>query len=358
MNDIIIVGGGIAGISAAAHLAPLGQVTLLEAEPQLGYHASGRSAAIFLAEYGNDIVRALNHASLPLLQSQPGALTQRDMLLVGLAGQEDRFQVNATGFGLTQIPVTAARDMVPVLNMETVTQTATRPDVYDLDTDLVFQNFRKTSLGHGACIETRARVDRISRDGPHWFVHSGDRTWRGDVLVNAAGAWADQIAGLAGVVPLGIQPYRRSMARVAAPVGIDVSDWPFIDGVDDSFYMKPDAGALLISPADETPLEPQDAWADDMDLAQGIAAYEEIVTTPVARMLSNWAGLRSFAPDRALVIGRDPSEPAFFWLAGQGGYGYQTCCAAAELTAELVQGRTTTLDAATVSALDPGRFSV
>ena len=152
----------------------------------------------------------------------------------------------------------------------------------------------------------------------------------GDGTINAV-AGAAHAAGC----PLGIVPHRRSMARVALPEGIDATRWPFLDGVDDGWYAKPDAGALIVSPADEDPVEPHDAWAEDMTLAEGIARYEEMVTAPVTRMLSNWAGLRSFAPDRTLVIGPDPAEPGFVWLAGQGGYGFQTCCAASRLAAAL-----------------------
>jgi D-arginine dehydrogenase len=177
------------------------------------------------------------------------------------------------------------------------------------------------------------------------------------VLVNAAGAWADPVAQMAGLRPLGIQPYRRSMARIALPAGMSPADWPFVDGVGESWYCKPDAGALIVSPADEDPVEPQDAWADDMVLAEGLARYQAAVTVPVTRLLANWAGLRSFAPDRALVIGADRDAPTFFWYAGQGGYGFQTAPAASQLLADLILGRTPELDAATVAALDPKRFA-
>ena len=176
------------------------------------------------------------------------------------------------------------------------------------------------------------------------------------MIVNAAGAWADQIAALAGIAPLGLQPLRRSMARIPAPGGHDVSSWPTLLGVGETWYSKPDAGALIVSPAEEDPAEPHDAWADDMVLAEGLARYEEMVSEPVTRLISNWAGLRTFAPDRVLVIGRDRSHPGFFWLAGQGGYGFQTSAAASQLAAELICGQPPELDAATVAALSPARF--
>jgi glycine/D-amino acid oxidase-like deaminating enzyme len=176
------------------------------------------------------------------------------------------------------------------------------------------------------------------------------------VLVNAAGAWADGIAALAGASPLGITPYRRSMARIPAPGGHDVSGWPMIFGTGETWYAKPDAGALIVSPAEEHPMEPHDAFADDMVLAEGLARYEEMVTAPVTRLLANWAGLRSFAPDRVLVIGRDRGCENFLWLAGQGGYGFQTSAGAAELLADLAAGRPPMLGKETVAALSPARF--
>ena len=175
-------------------------------------------------------------------------------------------------------------------------------------------------------------------------------------IVNAAGPWVDQVAAMAGIRPLGFTPFRRSMARIPAPGGHDVSRWPMMFGPGEDWYAKPDAGALIVSPAEEDLMEPHDAWADDMVLAEGLARYEEMVTEPVTRLISSWAGLRTFSPDRVLVIGRDPREPSFFWLAGQGGYGFQTCPAASRLAADLIGGRTPELDADLVAALSPARF--
>ena len=356
MTDILVIGGGIAGVSAAAALARGASVTLLEAEESLGYHATGRSAAAFLMNYGNAVVRALNEASAGGLRAR-GVLSPRGMYLVGKAGEEDRFADQAADFGLEALTLEAARARVPILNPATVTRVAGREDVFDVDTDLLMQGFLREARAHGAAVETRARVDAIARAGGRWLVRAGDRTWQADLLVNAAGAWADQVAAMAGVAPLGIRGFRRSMARLPAPGGLDVSGWPFMDGVDDRWYAKPDAGALLVSPGDEDPMEPHDAWADDMVLAEGLARYEEAMTEPVTRLLANWAGLRSFAPDRALVLGPDAGQPAFLWCAGQGGYGFQTAVAASDLLADLALGRPPALDAATVAALSPGRFA-
>jgi glycine/D-amino acid oxidase-like deaminating enzyme len=175
------------------------------------------------------------------------------------------------------------------------------------------------------------------------------------MVFDAAGAWADRVAVLAGVRPLGLRPLRRSVARVPAPPGTDVSRWPMLLGVGEGWYAKPDAGALIVSPADETPSEPMDAWPEDLDIATGLDRAGRAVTLPPVRPLATWAGLRSFSPDRLPALG--PSEmPGFWWVAGQGGYGFQTAPAASRLVADRVAGRTPDLDPATVAALDPGRF--
>lgn len=357
MSDVLIIGGGVAGLSAAAALAPHATVTLIEAERQLGHHASGRSAAAFLEHYGNVTVRALNTASLPMLKNIDGVLSLRGMMLLGRPDEAERFEANRQDFALEQISVAQARQRVPILDPQSVAFAAQRDDVFDLDTDLLMQYFRARALAQGAVIHTGTTLVNAKQHEGRWTVTTNGPLLTADILINAAGAWADELAQRSGVAPLGLQPYRRSMARVALPQTYDPSDWPFLDGVDDRFYTKPDAGAMIVSPADEDPLPPQDAWADDMVLAEGIAHYEEMVTEPVTRMLSNWAGLRTFAPDRSLVIGPDQSNPTFYWLAGQGGYGFQTCCAAAELLKSQVLGRTPDLDGDVVESVHPHRFA-
>lgn len=357
-SDILIIGGGIAGLSAAATLAPHASVTLLETEDALGYHASGRSAAMFLRDYGNDTVRALNYASADHHETTDGGmLSKRGMMLVARPDQFDEFKIEHTSFGLQEISMAEALNHIPILNPETCAYAAYRPDAYDLDADRLLQTFAADARRAGAKIQTKSPATEISKSDGVWHVVAGGQTYSATTLINAAGAWVDQIAALAGINPLGFQPYRRSMARIPAPGGHDVSTWPFVDGINESWYAKPDAGKWIVSPSDEDPVEPHDAWADDMVLAEGLARYEEMVTEPVTRLETSWAGLRTFAPDRALVIGRDTTDPTFFWLAGQGGYGFQTAPAASRLTAELLLGRTPELDTKTVAALDPARFT-
>lgn len=353
MDDIVIIGGGIAGVSAAAALAPFAKVTMLEAESALGYHTSGRSAAMYLADFGNEAVRALNHASYDGLKH---VLSPRGMLLVGRPQDEAGFKAECAGFGMTMISVAAAVERLPILHQQHVAFAATRDDVFDLDTDRLLQGYARTARKHGAQIVPDARVTSITKSGHGWAVTTGAGRFQAERLVNAAGAWADGVAQMAGVAPLGIQPYRRSMARLPAPKGHDVRHWPFTIGVGERWYAKPDAGSWLVSPADEDPVEPHDAWPDDMVLAEGLARYEEMVTEPVTRLQSSWAGLRSFAPDHALVVGPDKAEPSFFWLAGQGGYGFQSAPATSALLADLVLGQTPELAPEIVAALGPQRF--
>ena len=358
MTDIAIIGGGIAGISAAARLSHHASVTLFEGEDRLGYHASGRSAAAFVEDYGNSVVRSLNSASATYLRDENGGvLSPRGMLLVAKAGDRDQFEHEHREFGLGTISVIEARHKIPILDPEMVQYAGFREDIYDIDTDLLLQNFRREALKNGAEIHIKSQVTALSYGDQRWTITTPNGVYRATILVNAAGAWADPLAQMAGLDPLSITPYRRSMARIPAPAGHDVSSWPFMDEVGEAWYAKPDAGQLIVSPCEEHATHPHDAWADDMVLAEGLARYEQMVTAPVSRMSANWAGLRSFAPDRALVIGHAPQQPAFFWLVGQGGYGFQTCVAASQLTADLIAGRPSELPNQTRAALSPNRFS-
>lgn len=354
-TDFLIIGGGVAGLSAAATLAPLGALTLLEAEPSLAYHASARSAALYEPRYGNPAVVALSLASNAFYQGS-GLLTERGFMFVDTPDQEARFRGHVKDFELEALSLDEARAILPILNPETLGFAAYANHAWDIDTDALLQGYARTARGAGASIVTNARVSAIAATAGGWAVEAGGQRYEASVLINAAGAWADEVAQLAGLAPLGLTPLRRSMARIPAPEGMDVRRWPMVIGGAEDWYMKPDAGALIVSPAEEDPMPPHDAWADDMVLAEGLARYEEAVTAPVTRLLANWAGLRTFARDRAPVIGFEPAAPGFFWLAGQGGYGFQSAPAAADLVAALLSGRTPTLEAATVSALSPARL--
>lgn len=357
MKDFLIIGGGIAGVSAAARLAPHGSVTLLEGEAALAHHASGRSAALYEPRYGLAPVVELSIESGDYFRSIPNLLTPRGLMILGRAGQEADFAHDIETMDLARISVDQARAIVPILNPKTVQDIGYGDHAWDIDTDLLLQGFVRLARGHGAEIITNATAKQIDKISGGWRVTTPNGTHEAAILINAAGAWADAVAGMAGVKPLGIQPLRRSMARIPAPGGHDLTGWPMIFGCGETWYCKPDAGALIVSPADEDPMPPHDAFADDMVLAMGLARYEEMVTEPVTRMIANWAGLRSFAPDRVPVIGFDADDPTFFWLAGQGGYGFQSSDGASRLTAALITGQDQGFSSALIASLSPRRFS-
>lgn len=353
--DVLIIGGGVAGQTLGAEIAGSAKVILCEAEASLGYHASGRSAALYEPKYGAKLVRALTEASGEWYRNS-GLLAPRGLMLVGRRGEEEAFEEDRLSMGIDRISLEEARAKVPVLN-DTIVAAAFNADAWDIDTDLLLQTAARHIRAEGGDIRLNAPVTAIARHEDGWVVTAGGRQITARIVVNAAGAWVNQIADMAGVAGPRFQPNRRSMARIPAPEGLDVSGWPMIFGSGETWYAKPDAGALIVSPAEEEPMDPFDAWPDDMVLAEGLARYEEYVTEPVSRLLSSWAGLRTFSPDREPVIGFDPLAPNFFWLAGQGGYGFQTAPAAARLAGDLILGRRPTLDAETVAGLSPQRFA-
>ncbi|MEQ6204413.1 FAD-binding oxidoreductase [Sulfitobacter sp. HNIBRBA2951] len=353
-RDIIVIGGGIAGLSAAARLSADAKVTVLEMESVTGYHASGRSAALIEENYGAPLVQALNRASMAYFH-EGDYLTQRGLMILAQADDKEAFRADADQMGVHEISPSEAVGKVPILDPAKVGFAGYHAEAFDIDTDRLMQDFIRVLRKNGGEVITEAIVTGIRRDSHGWHVSAGaDYTAR--TLVNAAGAWADLIAGIAGVTPLGIVPHRRSMARLAAPGGHDTSRWPMFFGTGESWYAKPDAGALLVSPAEEVATHPHDAFADDMTLAEGLDRYQSMVSEPVTRPVATWAGLRSFAPDRTLVLGRDTHEPEFVWCAGQGGYGFQTSPAASVLLADLVAGRPPALKADAVAALRPDRL--
>lgn len=356
MDDILIIGGGIVGLAAAAQLAPHGRVMLVEGEASLGYHASGRSAALYEPYYGAAPVVALSLASGDAFRAMPNLLTPRGLMIVARAGQAGEFARDCADMNLAPITLDAALQIVPILNPSAVAHVGYADHAWDIDTDLLMATYAKIARSHGAQIVTGAQVTGLAQRGGHWQVQTAQGDFAAKIVINAAGPWADQVAQMAGIAPKGLQPLRRSMARIPAPQGHDVTRWPMIFGVGETWYAKPDAGALIVSPADEHPMPPHDAFADDMVLAEGLARYEAMVTAPVTRLLANWAGLRTFAPDRVPVIGPDPAAQGFFWAAGLGGYGFQSADGAARLLANLVLARAGGFDADLIAGLSPARF--
>lgn len=357
MIDFLVIGGGIAGLSAAARLSHFGNVTLLEAEDALGYHTSGRSAAMFEETYGSPSTVALNRASRAYLTGQNGGvLSPRGMMLIGGPDDGQAFADDMLAMAMQPMSMTDALAIIPILNPDTVTAVGYHREAWDIDTDLLMQNFTREIRSNGGAVLTGQRVQKIEKSGAGWQLATANSDFTAKILINAAGSWVDQIAMLAGINPLGFSPLRRSIARIPAPRNLDVSAWPLMFGAGESWYAKPDAGKLIVSPADEGPAQPHDAWADDLTLAQGLARYQAVVSEPVTRLESSWAGLRTFSPDRSLVIGPDPADGSFFWVAGQGGYGMQTSPGASRLLADLISGSQSELPGQAITSLSPARF--
>ena len=356
MTDFLIIGGGVGGTSAGAALSKHGTVTLLETETALAYHASGRSAALFEENYGKPSTVALNAASRAYHVAND-LLTPRGLMAVGTANSVDAFQADQAMMRLKTLSPSEAKAIVPILNTDLVTHAAWDTDAWDLDTDRMIQGYARTIRGNSGTLHTNTGVSTIKRTTTGWTVTTKQGDFSGAILVNAGGPWADQIAAMAGIKPIGLTAYRRSIGRIPAPSGHDMTTWPMIFGAGETWYCKPDAGALIVSPADEHAMDPHDAYADDMTLAEGFARFEAHVTEPVTRLLSSWAGLRTFSPDRTLVLGPDSSDASFIWCAGQGGYGMQSSPAAGQLLADLVNAKTPAIDAGAVAALHPARFN-
>lgn len=345
--DFCVIGGGIAGLSVAAALAGRHRVLLLEREAALAGHATGRSAALYAPAYGNRVVRALTRASRPLLAAgedgdSDSVLAPRGELLVARGDQLDSLErlaaeLGATGQSVRRLDGAAARARVPVLAPGIVAGLFD-PAAQDIDTAALVERYRRRFAARGGELRRSAEVVAIESSAGAWRIVTATFTVACAVVVNAAGAWADAIAALAGVAPLGLRPLRRSAATVELPAGVDARRWPCVIDADEQFYFKPDAGRLLLSAADEVPSPPVDASPDDLDIATAVDRVERATCLEITRIASRWAGLRTFAPDRSPVIGFELAAAGFFWLAGQGGYGLQTAPAAAACAAALARG--------------------
>lgn len=355
--DFAVIGAGIAGTSVAAGLAPHARVLLLEAEDRPGYHSTGRSAAFWTESYGGPQVQPLTTASGPFLHehgflSPRGALTlARQAELAELAAFAAEFR--DLGVRVDDLDRAALEARLPGLRAEWVAG-AYEPDCCDIDVAGLHQHWLTGARQGGAELWTRAELAQAERHGGAWSLTLTDgRTAEAEVLVNAAGAWADPVAERAGVRALGVQPYRRTVAQLRLTDG-PPADLPLVLGIDGLFYFKPEAGRLWLSPHDETQSPPCDAAPEELDVALAIDRFEHVVDWPIARIEHRWAGLRSFAPDRLPVYGFEPGQPGFFWFVGQGGFGIQTAPAAADLACALLLGQT--LAAVDPAPYDPQRF--
>ena len=350
-HDIVIVGAGIAGASLAWHLATAAsaapRVLLLEREPQPGLHSTGRSAAMFMETYGPPQARALTRASRGMYERPPTSfsdtplLTPRGVLYVGWNDQQaalDALHTELVGSGAQVGRVDAAEALrrVPVLRAEGLLGAVTEPDAMDIDVNALHQAYLSGFRRAGGVQRCDAELVSARHDehGNGWTLTLQDgQTLRCNIILNAAGAWADVVAARCGAPGVGLSPKRRSAFTFAAPAGVDTRSWPAVAAIDDSWYFKPDAGQLLGSPANADPVEPHDVVPEELDIAQGIHGIEQHTHLTIRRPQRTWAGLRSFVPDGELVIGWDATTPGLFWLAGQGGYGIQSADGAAQLAA-------------------------
>ena len=345
--DVIVIGAGIAGASLAYCLAPHARVALLEREAMPGMHTTGRSAAMFMESYGPAQVRALTRASRAFLEAplndEPALITPRGALFVAAADRVEALhalhkQLRSEGTAVRLIDNAAARALVPVLREEAAALALIDDDSCDIDVNRLHQRFLRGARHHGAQLFVNAEVQNLSFANGRWSVTTPTQQFTAPILVNAAGAWADRVAALAGAAPLGLQPCRRSAFTFAPPPGIDIHAWPCVADIDESFYFKPESGVLLGSPANADPVAAHDVVPEELDIATGIHRIEAATTLTIRRPLRTWAGLRSFVPDGALVGGFDRRLPGFFWCCGQGGYGIQTSPAMGEACAARLLG--------------------
>ncbi len=368
--DFLVIGAGIAGASVAAELATDQSVLLLEAESQPGFHATGRSAALFIEMYGNRVIRALTRASRSALFEPPADFTeapltrQRGGLYVASDGQQGRLDAFAEQEDVRpfarKLDAAAALALCPILRPDYVVAGLLDPIAADIDAHALHYGYLRQFRRRRGTLLTTRRVDAVSRTNGRWRVQAGDARFDAAIIINAAGAWSDLVAGLAGAAPLGLDPLRRTALLVDPPPGQAIESWPMVIDIDEQFYFKPDAGRLLLSPADETPSVPCDAQPEEWDIALAVDRVSAAAGIAVRSVRRAWAGLRTFAPDRSPVVGFDPLVPGFFWLAGQGGYGLQTAPAMARVAAALACGRPIPADIADfgveAASLSPARF--
>lgn len=355
--DVAIVGAGMAGASLAAELAGEASVLLLEAEDQPGYHSTGRSAAFWAESYGGPFIQPLTSASGPFLEHRGflrprGALHLADADADGLAALAALEAQQGAEVAFERLGRDRLEALVPGLRAGWATGLL-EPSCADIDVAALHAFYLAQARRGGAKLVTRAEVRALRRKGGGWIVETAAGAFAADLVADAAGAWADRVAVLAGAVPVGLQPYRRTLVqlRVDPPVPPDL---PLVIDARERFYFKPEAGGRLwLSPHDETPCDPCDCAPEELDVALAIDRLERVVDWKAERVERSWAGLRSFAPDRRPVYGHDPRLPGFFWCAGQGGFGIQTAPAAAKLAAALLLGRVPELDPAPYA---PGRF--
>ena len=362
----------MAGSSVAYELSREARVCVIEGEERPGIHATGRSAALFAPSYGGREIRALTRASRAFFDRPPPGFSEhpllhtRGCLYIARADQRARLgqmtaEIRASGGQVAFLSADAALERVPLLRRSYLAAAAFDADATDIDVHAVQQGFLRGARACGARVVTGTWARHVRRERGVWALELPGERITAPVLINAAGAWADEVAQVCGARPVGLQPLRRTALLVEPPAGVDISAWPAVIDADEEFYFKPDAGKLLLSPADETPDRPGDAHPQDLDVAVAVDRVEAALDIEVRRVAHSWAGLRTFSADRAPVLGFDPEVSGFFWCAGQGGYGIQTAPAMARAAAALAKNEPLPPDIAAEGLaardLSPARFA-
>jgi D-arginine dehydrogenase len=362
--DVIVIGAGIVGAAAAAALGNTHRVALVEAEEQAGYHTTGRSAAIWIHNYGPPDVRVLTGLSREFFMNPPDDIGT-DHLAVGrkiiyLAPPDQVAALDALigqGLGITEISLAEVKAQVPALIEGYAVRAGLESDPFDMDVAALHQFYLRRARQAGGILLLRNRAGKISRVGADWHVEtSGGVIVTAPVVINAAGAWGDEVAAMAGLQPLGLVPCRRT-AAIIDPAPYNVEHWPLVQSAAHDWYIRTEARSkLMVTPCDETPMHAHDVQPDELDVAIGIDRMQQALDIPVRRVEHAWAGLRTFAPDRSLAFGWENTVPGFFWCVGQGGYGIQTAPAAGALVAAMVRGEDPGAAGVIIPSIDPMRF--
>ncbi len=363
--DAIVIGAGIAGATVAAHLSTDRRVALVEAEEAAGYHSTGRSAAIWILNYGPPDVRVLTGLSREFFRHPPPGfsdapiLAQRPVVFLAPPEQCDHLgRLLAVGSGLREASIAEVAALVPALRPGYAVQAAIEDDAFDMDVAALHQGFLRLLRSRDGVLALRSRTGQIERRAGLWRVQTnGGDLFTAPVVVNTSGAWGDEVARQAGVAPLGLVPKRRT-GVVIDPAPWQVIHWPMVQDVDHTWYIRPEARTkLMVSPADETDMHAHDVAPDELDVAIAIDRMQQALDIEVRRVEHSWAGLRTFTPDRSLAFGWSGAVEGFFWCVGQGGYGIQTSPAAGKLVADVIAGRDPGPAGAILPAVDPRRFT-
>ena len=346
--EFLVIGAGVSGAAAAWELAALGSTILLEMEDQPGTHSSGRSAALYTPNYGPSLVREICRAAFPFFSTPPHGFAEHPLLTprgaLSLAIDDPKGYLDqqlsdvAPGFPVAEISMQRALELCPLIRPGVFGRALHEPGVMDMDAAAILQGYLRGFKARGGRLVTGQPVTAFERSAGSWTVVTPSGRYRAPVVVNAAGAWADRIGALAGALPIGLQPKLRTVILVDAPPQFCGPDRPVADIAADSWaYFKPEAGRILASPGDETPVDPMDAYPDDLVIAELVDYLERHTLLKIERVLQSWAGLRSFVADECPVVGLDPRAEGFFWLAGQGGFGIMLSPVLGRVTAALVE---------------------